>query len=501
MFFKKNKIARELKKAKSEDQVASSEFDSLNTVNERTKITRLKNNLKNQYHDGIELIKHNSKSLYKYFLNHWFSFFKYFLILLTIVVFIFGLIIMYKSFFVGIPSNNFYTPINNFYLAKFDGNSVSYALSNSGIGFICIFAVMILSLLFYVFWAWKTKHVVFQLNKGTKIISIICYVLIAISILLMIIPLLIPPSFDKTLLNGQEAWNLIAKINNTSLNEEVRFNAIKELYGIFGFSVPNNFTDALEDFKSKLINQEFYTNNIYPNYSFIQNVNYFSPSTISAVGIAILVLILVFFASGMVFLPISIYMIKMVHDYRNENINIHEEWNGFKIFILNFVMKIKNIFSKIFKRKSKKDKNSYHKYKKQLKKEGKVTSVNNENFGSEVVNNARTNVITKQEIESHEPNKAFLNNQGQWMYHDGNGNYFIVKNDNWIPYDINTSIHSAHVAQMNVNETLMSQKTKKESKWAINNKFVDNLTNKHKKDTLVDLPDEDLDKILSELDI
>lgn len=499
MLFRRNKINKGINDAASSSASTTSDFTSLNEVKIKRKQNRLVQKLFiNQYHYAVENFNQKKNSIKNYLKLNWFFLIKIFLCLLLLVSFILGCVISFEPFFVGSPTDtSFWTPVNNFYLAKPSGSGYTFSLTNKAIAFIVIFGLSFLLTIFYFVYSAKKNTLIYKKSKVTKIISISCYVLLILSFLLLFISLIIPPSFNSQLINGQQVANLKNLIENSTGSEQESY--IRQLYELFNLSVPNS--DLLANYKTDYINGVFSipTTEV-ENYFFSHNVYLYRPSNLNAVGITFVCLISIFAFVACILLPIILFALTIKIDIKL-NAGIKDDWNAARkwIFLKASTMKL-SFFKKV---KEINDKPSFRKYKKQLREEGAAQSDREQLFGSEKIDNSRTNIITKQEIESHEPNKAFLNNQGQWMYHDGNHNYFIVKNDEWVSYDINSEIHEAHV-NINFDKKQQTSKNVKERKLFKNSKFLNKIDEKKKSNNnnvSVDLPDEELDKIIGELDI
>ncbi len=530
MLFKKNKIAKGIKDSTSSGVTTSSDFETLDSVKQKKKSRSWINRFfVQQYKDGVENVKGKWAATNSYFKNNWLQVVQSFMLILLTITFIMGLCILFEPFngvamitSSGYSNGNIPVAINNMFTLLLKPNGITYGLTGFGIAYTVLLILFLILAIVWFVKKHKEKSLICTKCKATKIHSYVAYASIAIAFLLVVIITYIPPTTASIASNGQEILanrqiadeiyrTIIIHGGTPSAEKQAEFiTAIKNLYDIIGkgtLSASPTYDDCLTWFKS---NSEWLwpSYSISSSYAFYQDLNNNLPSTINAAGYSILSLTSIFFILGLIVLPIVNEFIKVKEDIKiNTKINVDidfeamkENMNVFKRAIVSFVAKTQTSF---FRKVSQiKNKDSFRKYKKEINEKGMSASQQKDSFKSDVTENTVTFVITKEEIEKHEPNKAFLNSQGQYMYHDGNHKYFIVKNDAWVPYDINQGVHQAQVNIASTRDTDVSKKQAKESKWFKNNRLAKKISEKTSKDkATIDLPDEDLNKIISELDI
>ncbi len=523
MLFKKNKIASGIKESSSSDNKTSSDFETLDAVKQKKKTNNLLYKLfVSQYRDGKQNIKDKYAATKTFFKKNWLGVIQWSMILLLMISFVMASCILFEPFNgVVMGTTNGYSngdipvDINNMYTLTLKPDGITYGLTGLGIAFTVIFIVMLILAIVWMIFKSKNKTLLCKDSKATKIISIVAYVLIILSMLALVIIAYIPPTTASITADGQAILANKAIVNSwinnhhasSTENAEVK-QAILNLYDIAPQGTrPTDFASCIKWYND-------YSITIWPSYditsSYAFYVNSFNnlPSTINTVGYVIICLTCIFFISGLVVLPLTNEIIKVKEQIAAQfqiehNIDfseLKENMNVVKRAIVGFIAKTQTSF---FKKLSKfKNKDSFRKYKKEISEKGMSASQQKDSFKSDVTNNTVTYIITKEEIEKHEPNKAFLNSQGQYMYHDGNHNYFIVKNDAWAPYDIEQGVHQTQVNITSARDTDVANKQVKERKWFKNNKLFSKISEKTSKNKAsIDLPDEDLNKIIGELDI
>lgn len=524
MFFKKNKISQGIDNS-ANSKTVSNDFESLDAVSQKKKQRSLFYRLfVKQYHDGKENIKEKKVAIKKYFKTNWFKLVQSSMILLLIVSFIMTLCILFQPFSViqfaegtGLTNGNVYTPLNNIYTALQDQRTI-YGLTPLGIVYTVINVILCGLFITWVLVKRKQQSPFLCLkSKDTKIISITAYVLIGLAFLTVLIIAYIPPIPSSSLSDGLTIKLLKNSIDgymnnnsNSRFTEEEITGFIVQLsnYSDNPLSSGVSYGDAYKWYNSNQgeiwpTNHDNVSNNLY---AFYQDIS--SPiSVINAAGYSLLSISAVFFIVGLCILPFTNEIIKAKEEIKQSMAkadldldSMKANMNSFKLMIVKFLTKLNTKF--FTKLNNWKNRDSFRKYKKEMSQTGMTASQQLDSFKSDVVENTVSNVITKEEIEKHEPNKAFLNSQGQYMYHDGNHNYFIVKNDEWVPFNIEEGVHQAQVHIKSSRDTDLSNKKVKERKWFKGNRAVEKLSEKVNKDkAAIDLPDEELNKIISELDI
>lgn len=482
--FRKNKIAHQINISNDDSSSQASDFDSLNVVKQRKKANSFYQRvIVKQHQENIEEFWNKVAWTKQYFKSNWLNLLKLWTIIMIVVSLFFGSFIAFSPHFSTTPGD-VYTPVNNFYTAIYANSKISFSLTNIGIGFVVVSLITLILGFLYSFFASKHKSLFKTTDKQIKAISISAYICIVIAVLLLLLAVLIPPSINPIYLNGQDVSYYISQ--GMKGDEE----AIKKLYELIDKPVPSS--NLINQFKDDLLNGLFSINsNLKDSYSFIQNAYYYTQSSLNPIGITFVVLIVLLTFLSFVALPFSNFILGIKFE-ANISSEIKAEWNSFRIMIFGWFQKAKEKMGSIEKKKLK-EKDTFKKYKKELIQKGISRSQVDEQFSSDNLDNESFEIVTKKEIESHEPNKPFLNNQGQWMYHDGEGKYFIVKNDNWVPFDIKAAQH-ASLVNPNIereNQISLSQRSKKQGKF---NFSKDSSIN-------IDLPDEELEKIMKEMDI
>ncbi len=521
MLFKKNKITAGINDSKS-DAPTSSDFETLDSVKQRKKERSLINRLfVKQYHDAVENLKEKKQATKKFFQTQWFQIIQWSMFILLFVSMVMGLCIMFEPFTAvsmstSLSNGGLFTPLNNIYTAKVEGGLI-YGLTGFGIAYTVINIILLGLAITWCVFKNKEKSFLCMKSKATKIISIVAYCLVLVSYLFVVIVTYVPPIAGSVTSDGMQvvylrnsvATYLQENVGESSAapeNAQIK-NNIVQLAALFPSLTPTvNANSSWQE----CVN--FFNGNssaFWPSYEttsaycFYQNLSNNQTSTINAAGYSILVIASVLFLVGLLVLPLTDEIIKVKEDIRietNINWNFKEDMNWLKRVIVKFCTKTNTkFFTQINKIKNK---DTYRKYKKEMSESGMTATKQKDSFKTENTTNAVSYVITKEEIEKHEANKAFLNSQGQYMYHDGNHNYFIVKNDQWVPYNIEEGVHQAQVNIETSRDTDLSKKKVKERKWFKHNKAVEKISEKvNKNKAAIDLPDEELNKIIGELDI
>lgn len=514
--FRKNKIQSGI----DNNTIAynSEDFDSLDIVKSKLKNKKLLNKLfVNPTKAMVQDVKDKYTRTTKYLINHWQFILKWSVYSLITATFILLNILLFMPFYGANVGEN-WTTINNTWMASLINNNIVYTMTPLGYVFVGISLAAIGISIFYFLYNQKQKKLnnakleqpLAKVDKPNKIMLYVLWALIGSSISLILITILIPPMASS--LHSEQAitnaWTYIEKYQNNPIPTDLdKFVAsVKTIYDHYGYTMPSDqsyasLINALNELYNKGL---FATSSYYQNYWFFADVYRESISTISVGGIIVTVFYAVMIFVGSIVLPGAITY-RNVRFYYLENKHFDKSWNIWKLFIYalvrifskNYIKAIKSTNVKFQKRRAikkeeRKNKETYSKFKKENRQEG-MSSTAEEAFSSGQINNAAFTVITKEQIESHEANKAFLNVDGEWMYHDGEGNYFVAKNDDWIAYDINKAIHKVHTdanAKLNLDP---SKKQYREGRF----KRVKN----KKSSTSIALPDEGLDDILKKLDI
>lgn len=495
----------------------SEDFDSLDIVKNKLKNKKIMHKLVvNPTKSLIQDAGHKYVKTSKYLVNHWQFILKWSVYLLIAATLILLNILLFTPFY-GANVGDAWTTINNTWMASLIDNNVVYLMTPLGFSFVGVaFFTIVVSIVYFVY---KTKQnkLLKDKNKLTttkndrtnKIILSFIIGLIVICTLLILITILIPPT-ASSLYSEQEvtnAWSYIQRYKANLVKDDAKLIvSVQTIYDHFGYTMPVFGQDI-----NVLLNQVsvdygrglFLDSIYYQNYWFFSDVYKESISTLSVAGIIITVFYSVMLATGAMILP-GVITYRNVRLYYLENKKYDKSWNIWKLFVYGLM----RIFSKNYikaltsgniklqkrralKKEARKNKETYSKFRKQNRQEG-MSKTAEEAFSSGQLNNAAFTVITKEQIESHEANKAFLNVDGEWMYHDGAGNYFVAKNDNWVIYDINKAIHKVHT---DANAKLNLDPSKKQYKEGRFKKA------KNKKSTPIALPDDGLDDILKKLDI
>lgn len=501
MLFRKNKIDQGIK-----DNAAhvSGDFESLDKVQAKLKKGKLTSKIFLQpYHSFVAECKTKQTALLSYFKINSFKLLRLLFFSLIVMCFVYGLSLLLVPFY-GAHVGDLFAPVNNFYTAALSNNAIVYSLTPAAIGFI---VVLILSAGFVSWYLYREAKTVNKLliytNKKTEWVSISIYITTLVAFLLILILVLIPPDLNA-LKSYQDATNnmaIIAAGKNSSdvAVQAVVMQAIKDLYGIYDLPIPTGtVAEMLTAFFNDYANGLFYHSTVVGNYSVIFNISALAPATLSVAGIVIVTFLSVFAAAIIIFLPLTNIILNIQESSKAENIDLTILTPS--TFIMAVYIFFKNINWKInFKRSTNKPKKeTFGRYKKQLKETG-MTRADESAFTSSQTDNSVSGVISQTDIEAHEPNNAFLNPNGDWMYHDGQGNYFIAKNDVWVKYDINQAVHKITVDK--VNELGLSPSKKTAKKGFFNNDKFAKLPKPKKNNSEVALPDDDLDEILKKLDI
>lgn len=513
--FRKNKIQSGIDN--STIAYNSEDFDSLDIVKSRMKNKKVFNKL--VVNPAKSLIQDASSKYVKtskYLINHWQFILKWSVYLLIATTFILLNILLFTPFY-GANVGDVWTTINNTWMASLINNNVVYIMTPLGFSFVAIALLAITISIIY--FAYKRKQnkllrdqdklIVATPDRTNKIILYFIVGLIVTSILLILITILIPPT-SSSLYSEQtvtNALNYIQRYKAGLVKDDAKLIAsVQTVYDHFGYTMPSfsqNITALLSEFTRQFENGKFLRSIYYENYWFFMDVYRESISTFSTGGIIITVFYSVMLAIGTIILP-GVITYRNVRVYYLENKKYDKSWNIWKLFIYALV----RIFSKNYikaltsgnikfqkrralRKEARKNKETYSKFRRQNRQEGMANNAE-EAFSSGQIDNAAFTVITKEQIEAHEANKAFLNVDGEWMYHDGAGNYFVAKNDDWVIYDLNKAIHKVHT---DANAKLNLDPSKKQYKEGRFKKA------KNKKSTPIALPDDELDDILKKLDI
>lgn len=497
--FWKNKIDSGIKESAA---TISSDFDSLDILNKRLKHKHLGYKFfVKPCLDGWANAVGKALWIKNYFLTNWYSWLKAFFYLFIFTTFIITNVLAFVPFYGSTVGLGVYSQVSNFYTASLNSsNQVVYGITPLAIVWIVFFVLSIVAIGCYIKFSYKNCYFYTSTRKQTKWIGYAGFGIFVLAYLFLIfVYILIPPS-ATSILNMQtlnNAFATIQKYNNNPTDEVGVIQAIKTVYELNGLRMPSyaNVAEAIAKYMNHYDDGLFFSSSVYSNYMFANVVTNGALSYLSTGGIVFVVFYAIFLAASFIGAPVAIW-IEEVWIWHKENKTENAEWNLIKKFIhalilikdLNWASKWK---AKVVALKDRKKKNTYARYKKQMHPEGIAKP--EESFASDQVDNTVFGAITVKDIENHEANKAFLNKDGEWMYHDGQHHYFIAKNDAWIAYDINQAIHKANADKGQNYDTLdPSKKSIKESRFA---------KRKNKNKSSIELPDDGLDEIIKKLDI
>ncbi|MGL4950589.1 MAG: hypothetical protein ACRC4M_01985 [Mycoplasma sp.] len=492
---RKNKISEALKRSKT-TTTKETKFDSLSELNRRLSENKINRKFFiAPYQAGLANVKDKYSRYSTYVMSHKNFAIKWSYIAIVITLFILASLLAflpYQATSVGIATTN----VTNFWAASLKSTGkVAYSLTSLAWVF---FSFLMLTLIATPFYRAHLK----KLNKWRTYSSpevarssFWAFVLLIFLFLLLVSAFIWPPS-SKLLTMSQKYYNYIAVINDTNASELVRSFSVLKLFRLFGYvSDGQNPADILDEYRSN-IDLFVLPNSFGYQYSFIFNNTLQTYGTFSYVGKLYLTLYSMIVLM-ITFLVPSFNLFINVKEYQLKNDGPNPEWNYLQSFVY-FIIKPR-VWPKWVKKdkKGKKEKSTYRKYAGKIGEQGLLKN-KEESFSSTQVDNSILSVITREEIESHQPNQAFLSREGDWMYHDGNGNHFVAKADEWIPFEVNAQVHKAFVDNA-VNELDLdpSKKQVKKSFFETRFKKEEKITKK----TSIELPDDDLDEILKKLDI
>ncbi|MGL4951812.1 MAG: hypothetical protein ACRC4L_02380 [Mycoplasma sp.] len=489
--FRKNKISEAIKNAEN-DSIKDGRFDSLSELNNKFKENKFTQKLFVQpYQLAANNISDKAKRYSSYISSKKYPIIKisYFAILIAIFVIASIMAFMpYQASNVGFYLSN----ITNFYTAYISNNNVMFLLTPLACAFFGLILLQIIVTPFFIkYLKSQNKWKVYSCHEA-KVANYLFIVILAITFCLLLSAFIIPPSKSILTLN-QSVHNQLAIYNDSLATDDIKAAAAVELYKLFKLTPPvGTAAEIIKQFDIDYLNLKFSLPTTFGSqYSFIFNNSLNALGTINHITIIYYIIFAILSFTLVILIPTAVILFN-TKEYVELNDGPNPEWNT----IYNVMFWI--IKPKTRKQKEKIDKTQKTTYRQYINKIGDHGLLKNDesNFSTLQTDNSINNITTKNEIESHAPNKAFLNKEGDWMYHDGNGKYFIARNDVWTPYEIDAAVHKAFVDR--ANDELELDPSKKQAKKS----FLDERFNKKNKNkSSIELPDDGLDEILKKLDI
>ncbi len=496
MFRRKNKIKQSLNNLDDTQQAFDPEFESLANVKQKQRDKNIFYRLfVKQYKDGVINVKNKYYGSINYFKKNYLRIFCLAFILFFVATFVLTAYLCFSPFVINLVGNE-NVNISNFYVAN--NNKISGLTILGYLLCAFVFVSIILGIISFLYLKKEDKLIV-KYSKLTKILSILAYVFILISFLIILIFVLIPPPIFSSL-EAQQIRNYMVLIDNAS-DDSTKIQLISELKNFIdngNLKVLPISAPTIEAYVDWLRNSGYLYSLDISTYTFIYNSflqsNVF---TLSILGIILIVFFTLFAFLGFIALPVAIYLFKILHeiDYEKIDENIKSNWGFAKKTIYSLRSKFsKQLLDEVSKiKKQKQEHKSFHKYKKQLEEKGIRTLATDEALSGTEINVVKQGVQWD-EILKNPANVAFLSKDGKWMYHDGNRNVFESKADQWVPYDVDKEIHKANANIIDDNLNLSpSQKRAKESRFKFGSAS--------KKQSEIALPDAEIDEIVKDLDI
>ncbi|MGL4947985.1 MAG: hypothetical protein ACRC42_01185 [Mycoplasma sp.] len=494
--FRKNKINEAIKN--SNEDVKNESFSTLKDVSARYSEKKIVKKLFiKPLNEASDNIKDKYRRYSSYIVSKKFIIEKCTFVAMYLTLFILAALMAFLPYQTGGLGSEF-SNLTNFYTAliKTDG-SIIYSITPMALSFLIIAIIAIIYTPFFWIRNFKgeRKWKIYTCKESARSTGVALCVA-AFLMLLMIVSFIIPPQADMLLFN-QKFIQYENIIGSTLFSQEAKQEAILSMYKLFGLT-PTSLTydELINEYNADKANLVFtQISSLGSQYSFIFNANINSPAEFSAIGIAFLVMFSVGTFSLFFIIPVLIYFFNTNDLYKKDPNFDGQVTVLFKVMHFLLTPRVKK--EKVAK-EAKKEKTSFKSY---LDKIGdrSLLKNNESSFSSDQTDNTIADqLISKEEIEANQPHQAFLSKHGDWMYHDGEGNYFIAKNDEWTPFELETKVHKAFYDKgISELELDPSKKTAKQS--ILKTKFSRDKNNKNK--TSIELPDDSLDEILKKLDI